>query len=124
MNQPPNRRILLIDDTPSIHDDFRKILTPPPSLSPLPQRPLSPPSRCRPNQFLPHWNDQRSQTRRARLTARRKPRHSRKLRPALSQMARRSSRLPIREIHQKRQVPLRVCRRHSRQPMLAIISVT
>lgn len=28
MNQPPNRRILLIDDTPSIHDDFRKILTP------------------------------------------------------------------------------------------------
>jgi len=29
MNQPPNRRILLIDDTPSIHDDFRKILTPP-----------------------------------------------------------------------------------------------
>jgi len=24
-----NRRILLIDDTPSIHDDFRKILTPP-----------------------------------------------------------------------------------------------
>lgn len=29
MNQPPNRRILLIDDTPSIHDDFRKILMPP-----------------------------------------------------------------------------------------------
>src|SRR5471032_2230340 len=29
MNQPPNRRILLIDDTPSIHQDFRKILTPP-----------------------------------------------------------------------------------------------
>ncbi|MGC6368931.1 ATP-binding protein [Pseudomonas sp. K2I15] len=28
MNQPPNRRILLIDDTPSIHQDFRKILTP------------------------------------------------------------------------------------------------
>ncbi|MUF02777.1 response regulator [Pseudomonas sp. CCM 7893] len=28
MNQPPNRRILLIDDTPSIHEDFRKILTP------------------------------------------------------------------------------------------------
>jgi signal transduction histidine kinase len=28
MNQPPNRRILLIDDTPSIHDDFRKILMP------------------------------------------------------------------------------------------------
>ena len=26
MNQPPNRRILLIDDTPSIHEDFRKIL--------------------------------------------------------------------------------------------------
>ncbi|KAA0949768.1 MULTISPECIES: ATP-binding protein [unclassified Pseudomonas] len=29
MNQLPNRRILLIDDTPSIHEDFRKILTPP-----------------------------------------------------------------------------------------------
>ncbi|WP_406991420.1 hypothetical protein [Pseudomonas sp. S191] len=29
MNRPPNRRILLIDDTPSIHDDFRKILMPP-----------------------------------------------------------------------------------------------
>ena len=28
MNQTPNRRILLIDDTPSIHDDFRKILMP------------------------------------------------------------------------------------------------
>ncbi|KQM52465.1 ATPase [Pseudomonas sp. Leaf15] len=28
MNQPPNRRILLIDDTPSIHEDFRKILMP------------------------------------------------------------------------------------------------
>ncbi|WP_411566326.1 ATP-binding protein [Pseudomonas orientalis] len=28
MNQPPNRRILLIDDTPSIHEDFRKILVP------------------------------------------------------------------------------------------------
>ena len=28
MNQPPNRRILLIDDPPSIHDDFRKILMP------------------------------------------------------------------------------------------------
>ncbi|MEB2645338.1 ATP-binding protein [Pseudomonas canadensis] len=28
MNQPPNRRLLLIDDTPSIHDDFRKILMP------------------------------------------------------------------------------------------------
>ena len=28
MNQPPNRRVLLIDDTPSIHDDFRKILMP------------------------------------------------------------------------------------------------
>ncbi|MGH8450131.1 ATP-binding protein [Pseudomonas sp.] len=28
MNQPPNRRILLVDDTPSIHDDFRKILMP------------------------------------------------------------------------------------------------
>lgn len=24
----PNRRILLIDDTPSIHEDFRKILLP------------------------------------------------------------------------------------------------
>ncbi|MGY4664916.1 two-component system NtrC family sensor kinase [Pseudomonas chlororaphis] len=28
MNNPINRRILLIDDTPAIHDDFRKILTP------------------------------------------------------------------------------------------------
>ena len=28
MNKPPNRRVLLIDDTPSIHDDFRKILMP------------------------------------------------------------------------------------------------
>lgn len=28
MNQPPNRRILLVDDTPSIHEDFRKILMP------------------------------------------------------------------------------------------------
>ncbi|MCF5170355.1 ATP-binding protein [Pseudomonas canadensis] len=28
MNQSPNRRLLLIDDTPSIHDDFRKILMP------------------------------------------------------------------------------------------------
>lgn len=28
MNRPPNRRILLIDDTPSIHQDFRKILMP------------------------------------------------------------------------------------------------
>jgi signal transduction histidine kinase len=28
MNNQSNRRILLIDDTPSIHDDFRKILTP------------------------------------------------------------------------------------------------
>ena len=28
MNSPQNRRILLIDDTPAIHDDFRKILTP------------------------------------------------------------------------------------------------
>lgn len=26
---PPNRRIIVIDDNPSIHDDFRKILTPP-----------------------------------------------------------------------------------------------
>ncbi|MEB0044997.1 MULTISPECIES: ATP-binding protein [unclassified Pseudomonas] len=30
MSKPSNRRILLIDDTPSIHEDFRKILTPPP----------------------------------------------------------------------------------------------
>ncbi|MGV8864846.1 MAG: ATP-binding protein [Pseudomonas sp.] len=29
-----NRRILLIDDTPSIHDDYRKILTPPQDLNP------------------------------------------------------------------------------------------
>jgi signal transduction histidine kinase len=29
MTQPQNRRILLIDDTPSIHEDFRKILAPP-----------------------------------------------------------------------------------------------
>ena len=29
MNEPTNRRILLIDDTPSIHEDFRKILMPP-----------------------------------------------------------------------------------------------
>ncbi|UWF48220.1 ATP-binding protein [Pseudomonas sp. N3-W] len=29
MSSPSNRRILLIDDTPSIHDDFRKILNPP-----------------------------------------------------------------------------------------------
>ncbi|AQT10208.1 MULTISPECIES: ATP-binding protein [Pseudomonas] len=29
MDQLNNRRILLIDDTPSIHEDFRKILTPP-----------------------------------------------------------------------------------------------
>ena len=28
MNQPSNRKVLLIDDTPSIHDDFRKILAP------------------------------------------------------------------------------------------------
>src|SRR3546814_11080922 len=28
MNSLSNRRILLIDDTPAIHDDFRKILTP------------------------------------------------------------------------------------------------
>ncbi|AOK61613.1 EAL domain-containing protein [Burkholderia ubonensis] len=27
MNRPPNRRILLIDDLPSIHQDFRKILS-------------------------------------------------------------------------------------------------
>src|SRR5207253_1431114 len=27
MNTSPNRRILLIDDTPAIHEDFRKILT-------------------------------------------------------------------------------------------------
>ncbi|MGE8351135.1 MAG: ATP-binding protein [Pseudomonas protegens] len=31
MDELSNRRILLIDDTPSIHDDFRKILTPPPA---------------------------------------------------------------------------------------------
>ncbi|AHZ71793.1 MULTISPECIES: ATP-binding protein [Pseudomonas] len=30
MSEHSNRRILLIDDTPSIHDDFRKILTPVP----------------------------------------------------------------------------------------------
>ncbi|MBK5551888.1 MULTISPECIES: ATP-binding protein [unclassified Pseudomonas] len=30
MSEPSNRRILLIDDTPSIHVDFRKILTPNP----------------------------------------------------------------------------------------------
>ena len=30
MSKPSNRRILLIDDTPSIHVDFRKILTPTP----------------------------------------------------------------------------------------------
>lgn len=30
MSNPSNRRILLIDDTPSIHVDFRKILTPTP----------------------------------------------------------------------------------------------
>ena len=35
MNQPPNRRILLIDDTPSIHDDFRKILVPTVESNPL-----------------------------------------------------------------------------------------
>jgi hypothetical protein len=29
MNSLTNRRILLIDDTPAIHDDFRKILLPP-----------------------------------------------------------------------------------------------
>lgn len=28
MNSMSNRRILLIDDTPAIHEDFRKILTP------------------------------------------------------------------------------------------------
>ena len=28
MNQPSNRKVLLIDDTPSIHDDFRKVLAP------------------------------------------------------------------------------------------------
>ncbi|WP_161599687.1 hypothetical protein [Pseudomonas arsenicoxydans] len=30
MSALSNRRILLIDDTPSIHEDFRKILTPTP----------------------------------------------------------------------------------------------
>ncbi|MDP9082925.1 MAG: EAL domain-containing protein [Pseudomonadota bacterium] len=29
MNTPQNRRILLVDDLPSIHEDFRKILNPP-----------------------------------------------------------------------------------------------
>src|ERR1700676_3796567 len=29
MNAPANRRILLVDDLPSIHEDFRKILCPP-----------------------------------------------------------------------------------------------
>lgn len=29
MNDAPNRRILLVDDMPAIHEDFRKILTPP-----------------------------------------------------------------------------------------------
>jgi two-component system, NtrC family, sensor kinase len=29
MNSPANRRILLVDDLPSIHEDFRKILCPP-----------------------------------------------------------------------------------------------
>ncbi|MDQ3115315.1 MAG: hypothetical protein M3Q86_01680, partial [Verrucomicrobiota bacterium] len=28
-SQPENRRILVIDDNPSIHEDFRKILSPP-----------------------------------------------------------------------------------------------
>jgi two-component system, NtrC family, sensor kinase len=28
LNTPANRRILLVDDLPSIHDDFRKILCP------------------------------------------------------------------------------------------------
>ncbi|ABM39340.1 ATP-binding response regulator [Polaromonas naphthalenivorans] len=31
MNKPQNRRILLIDDMPSIHEDFRKILAPRPA---------------------------------------------------------------------------------------------
>jgi len=35
MNTPWTRRILLIDDTPSIHEDFRKILAPGPSASEL-----------------------------------------------------------------------------------------
>ncbi|MEO6276365.1 ATP-binding protein [Roseateles sp.] len=29
MPNPQNRRILLVDDMPAIHDDFRKILVPP-----------------------------------------------------------------------------------------------
>src|ERR1700678_157222 len=29
MNTPTNRRVLLVDDLPSIHEDFRKILCPP-----------------------------------------------------------------------------------------------
>ncbi|MBV7547596.1 response regulator [Pseudomonas sp. PDM26] len=33
MSELSNRRILLIDDMPSIHDDFRKILAPPPARS-------------------------------------------------------------------------------------------
>jgi signal transduction histidine kinase len=35
MNQSQNRRILLIDDMPSIHEDFRKILAPKPVVSAL-----------------------------------------------------------------------------------------
>ncbi|MCE6984307.1 hybrid sensor histidine kinase/response regulator, partial [Pseudomonas frederiksbergensis] len=30
LSQPANRRILIIDDTPAIHQDFRKILSPEP----------------------------------------------------------------------------------------------
>ncbi|UFS69887.1 ATP-binding protein [Geomonas sp. RF6] len=35
MNTEENRRILLIDDTPAIHEDFRKILLPPEAVSDL-----------------------------------------------------------------------------------------
>ena len=35
MNTPRNRRILLIDDMPSIHEDFRKILAPEPAVQGL-----------------------------------------------------------------------------------------
>jgi two-component system, sensor histidine kinase and response regulator len=35
MNTPPNRRILLVDDVPSIHEDFRKILVAEPAADAL-----------------------------------------------------------------------------------------
>lgn len=28
LTEPENRRILIVDDNPSLHDDFRKILAP------------------------------------------------------------------------------------------------